>query len=65
MRRGRAPAFGSVYSWMVMVLGSTVANLFVPNSQKNGALLCSTRAAHRARVPDRADGTLGWGPRTP
>lgn len=35
-RRGRAPAAGSAYSRIAIVLGSMLASLFVPNSQKNG-----------------------------
>src|ERR1700693_2321553 len=40
IRRGRALAAGSGYSWMVIVFGSIVASLLAPNSQKNGALFC-------------------------
>src|SRR5450631_4133620 len=39
MRRGRAPAFGSVHSLIAMVLASMLATLLAPNSTKNTTFL--------------------------
>ena len=38
--RGRALAAGKVYSRILIVLGSILASLLVPNSQKKGVLFC-------------------------
>ena len=36
----RAPAAGKMYSRIFIVLGSILASLLVPNSQKKGVLFC-------------------------